>query len=773
MPTSSLPSRVKFGPFELDPRAGELWRLGERVHIQEKPLRLLQVLLRRRGEVVTRAELQKELWPQENFLDFEDGLNTAMRKLREALGDAADQPRYVETVPRRGYRWIGEGPGVEAAAAAPAAMPPRRWAGWRWVVAAGVLAAAAGGYWLLGGHAVFAFRSRDSVLVADMDNQTGEARLDRALDGALTVSLEQSNRVEVFPRDRLPGVLRLMGQPEQAAVTAALGREICRREGIRALVAPAITRTGSEYAVTAELIDPDTGAVVRSYSERAANADAILDGLGRIADGIRRDLGESVLQVRRNSQPLPEVTTSSLAALQDYADGERDWNRGQFSAAVALYRSALAQDPHFAMAHAALAVADCSYIYYAESECRSEYALALAPDSRLTERERALINASYAADTDDVTAADTLYQAYLRRYPEDWPVLNAYAHFLRQHGHESDALAVYQRLERIAPDDAGTLIEAATADTNLGQYGTAVNAYRKAFQIDPHWQQAGDTNREYGFTLVRAGELSDAAAAFGTLSQDPELRAVGLDSLARLDLWQGELRRARSEEQAAMAAQQHPVPLTAARSRVLLAQMAEADGDHATAARELTAAMADFAHLEPKVAWGSLVGQEWARMGNVGEAQRILDEIAPLASAKNREESGYVRLLRGEIAVAQGHAAEAVAIFGLPDRQDGDSVHTLTIDALAHANQQAGNLRQAVTWYEELVGPPDGYLGWEAQPRAQAAYYWLASDELALGDAARARTELAPLLHLFQNADAGLPLLRQAQALEARLAAPR
>src|SRR5574341_1060156 len=100
------PSSVRFGPFELDPRAGELHKDGQRVKIQEKPLRLLEALLARPAELVTREELRALLWPADTFVDFEGGLNTAINKVRAALGDSAESPRFVETVGRRGYRFI-------------------------------------------------------------------------------------------------------------------------------------------------------------------------------------------------------------------------------------------------------------------------------------------------------------------------------------------------------------------------------------------------------------------------------------------------------------------------------------------------------------------------------------------------------------------------------------------------------------------------------------------------------------------------------------------
>src|ERR1700741_3802493 len=98
---------IQFGVFEVDFRAGELRRRGGKVKLQEQPLQILQILLESPGEVVTREELQQRIWPSDTFVDFDHGLNNAIRRLREALGDSADTPRYIETLARRGYRFIG------------------------------------------------------------------------------------------------------------------------------------------------------------------------------------------------------------------------------------------------------------------------------------------------------------------------------------------------------------------------------------------------------------------------------------------------------------------------------------------------------------------------------------------------------------------------------------------------------------------------------------------------------------------------------------------
>src|SRR6266850_1282623 len=129
-PETQSPTILRFGVFEVDLRAGEVRKQGTRIRLQEQPFHVLTLLLQRPGEVVTREELRAQLWPSDTFVDFDNGMNTSINKLREALGDSADNPRFIETLPRRGYRFIAPVTGVdgtarETATGARATAPPR------------------------------------------------------------------------------------------------------------------------------------------------------------------------------------------------------------------------------------------------------------------------------------------------------------------------------------------------------------------------------------------------------------------------------------------------------------------------------------------------------------------------------------------------------------------------------------------------------------------------------------------------------------------------
>src|SRR4029453_5237059 len=203
-----------------------------------------------------------------------------------------------------------------------------------------IVAAVIGVVWMGGRRSALSFAPRDWILLADMDNLTEDPMFDRSLAMALTVSLEQSPHANVFPRARAAGALARMKRDPASRIDADLGRDICRRENIRALVSSSIARVGPRYALSARIVDPSSGETIRSYVEQADGADGVLPALSSLAGDIRRGLGESLQSIEQRNRPLPQVTTASLPALQRYADGQGSWAKGQYDEAVKLYEAA-------------------------------------------------------------------------------------------------------------------------------------------------------------------------------------------------------------------------------------------------------------------------------------------------------------------------------------------------------------------------------------------------------------------------------------------------
>src|SRR6267143_533080 len=347
---------VRFGTFEVDVRAGELRKQGVRVKLQEQPFHVLTVLLQRPGEVVTREELRNQNWPPDTFVDFDNSLNTAINKLREALGDSADNPRFIETLPRRGYRLIapvtgvdgttrGAGPGVSAAA------PP---SGRKMVVAVAIVVLAVGIAGALTWRARQArhLTERDTIVLGDFANSTGDPVFDGTLREGLSGQLEQSPFLSLVSEEGIHQTLRMMERPANTRLTPEITREVCQRTSGAAALDGSIALIGTRYNLILKAVNCANGDLLASTEAQANDESHVLDALGKAASEMRRRLGESLSTLQRYNTPLEQATTPSLEALQAYSFAQ---NTDDDASQLAFYQRAVQLDPNFAMAYWAMA----------------------------------------------------------------------------------------------------------------------------------------------------------------------------------------------------------------------------------------------------------------------------------------------------------------------------------------------------------------------------------------------------------------------------------
>jgi DNA-binding winged helix-turn-helix (wHTH) protein len=319
---------MRFGAFEVDLRAGEVYKHGIRLKLHYQPFQVLSLLLEHPGDVVTREELHQKLWPADTFVDFDTGLNSAVKKLRDALCDSADEPRYIETLPRRGYRFIahvenGDPPAPvpieKPIATVPPVEPKPELANNHLIfTAAGVavfLILAALVTWR-GFFAGPALTGSDVILLASFVNKTNEPIFDDSLDKALQVKLTESPFLSLLPEADARATMRMMRRNPDERVTQDLGIEICRRQGLKAVVVPEIAALGSKYLITLEAIDARTQKSIARRQEEADSKDQVIAALGRAGTQLRRQLGESLSSLETYNVPLDLATTSSLEALK-------------------------------------------------------------------------------------------------------------------------------------------------------------------------------------------------------------------------------------------------------------------------------------------------------------------------------------------------------------------------------------------------------------------------------------------------------------------------
>jgi tetratricopeptide (TPR) repeat protein/predicted Ser/Thr protein kinase len=619
-------------------------------------------------------------------------------------------------------------------------------------------------WWLVGARPVLSFAPRDWLLITDFDNQTGEPLFDRSLLTALTVSLEQSPHANVVPRPRVADSLHRMGKAGDEKITEDLARDIAQREAIRAILSCSIAKVGQQYALTARLVDPQTGVAVRSYLEQAKDQDHVLDALGSVATHVRRDLGESMLATSKANRLLPMVTTRSLQALKLFADGGALWSKGQYEPAVQAFESAVKADPDFAMAHATLGGAYYSHIFNSPPRGKEHFEKALQLSERTTDRERLYIQTSYAQNLGHVAEARNRFDVYLKAYPDDWGMHFNYASLLRTNGQPQEALEQYQELVRIAPNNPSLYVDIATTYSGIGNFPEALRNYELAFKLDPSWKINQNINHEYGMTLFRVGDEPKARETFELAFAKPDLKPRGLRSLAWLDLYHGKYAAAKPRlQEALLSDENYKWALSILREHNLLAIVADGQGDRAGQLRELDLAVPYLATSGAQVRAGLWLGAQYARVGSLAKAADILEKVRPVADAKNPENSSDVQTLEAELELARGNKDHAIELLSLADKAKSSA---MTIGGLAHAYDASGNPEQAAVWYERFLASADPPFGWEPQQDWLGAHYHLARIYFSKGDKANAEKNLDWLLEAWKDADPGLPLLKDLRGLK-------
>ena len=339
---STAKQLIRFGPFEADLRGGELRKHGIKVKLQDLPFRLLVCLLERAGEVVTREELQAKLWPSGTFVDFERGLRTALNKLREALCDSAAEPRFIETIPRRGYRFLAEVEKSEPLCLEPESQRQRPW---RKYGAIGSV------FLLLSGVVALGLRTRpapltdrDVLVLADFTNSTGDPVFDGTLREALAFQLEQSPFLKVLDDEVVRQDLQFMRRSPQERITNDLAHDICVREAEKAMLGGSIASLGKSYAIELKAANCQTGVTLARQTAEAPDKEHVLAALAKAAQGIRAKLGESLASIQKSAPVDFQVTTSSLEAFQAFAAGEKLFFQARFVEAIPILQRATELD---------------------------------------------------------------------------------------------------------------------------------------------------------------------------------------------------------------------------------------------------------------------------------------------------------------------------------------------------------------------------------------------------------------------------------------------
>ena len=287
---------------------------------------------------------------------------------------------------------------------------------WIGVVAAALVLVAGGGFFFT--HRAKALTEKDSILLTEFVNTTGDPVFDGTLKQALAVQLQQSPYLNVVSESRIQEALKLMGKPSSERITNDIGREICQREGIKAMTTGSIAGLGSHYVITLNAVNAQNGDNLTTQQVEADSKEQVLKALDRGASGLREKLGESLASVQHNAKPLEQATTTSLEALKEYTLGQEAHNAQDDLGAIPHLKKAVELDPNFARAYAVLGV--CYGNNGGTKEAREYMGKAFALKDRATEPERLYIEAHYHDMVGfDLDKSREAYEAWTRAYPRD------------------------------------------------------------------------------------------------------------------------------------------------------------------------------------------------------------------------------------------------------------------------------------------------------------------------------------------------------------------
>jgi DNA-binding winged helix-turn-helix (wHTH) protein/tetratricopeptide (TPR) repeat protein len=760
---------VRFGPFEVDLSSRELRKHGVRLKLSDQPFEVLTILIARPGRLIAREEIRQKLWPGGTFVDFENGLNSAVNRLRDALGDSADTPKFIETVPRHGYRFIASVERIYARIAAvaepkselaPIVRQPRRWLWLTGATVAAVLALTAFQGWRLyrSPKQVLNFGERDWVLVSNFENRTGNPLLDGTLEYALERELSNSQFVNVVPRERAGDALRLMHRPGDTKIDAALGREICLRDGgIRALLTGRVEKLGTTYVMSAELVDPANGVTVASLTEEDAADSQMAAAIRRLSGDVRETLGEKMTLIQQSEANLEKVTTPSLHALQLYSQANELMRTGSNQqAAAVLLKQAIAEDREFASAHLLLAYTyeNTGKVEEAQSEFRRASELADAT----SDRERFFILGSYydVVEKDGSKAIEN-YEALLHLHPDHyWANSNLMdLYFASQRIEDAARLCVH--FADVRPGDLWINEMAVWATAIVRQDWTAAQPYiqRASALVAAQGKSAAPNLAAWigwfpGYEQWLQGNVAQAHADLLQFERTAQVKDA--DSMGTFFLTFGELAKAEKYFQDA------PEPSDGTSDREQdLAFVAFVRGDWEDVKKHLGRTR----HIDPRSTAAVLM----ARAGYFARVEESLRDPDPPPSAIN------LVILRGELALARGDTAQAVRFFEdvLSRRPTpfGGGVIFFCYESLAKIYRKQGRLDDALHLLQQASARKPRTYSNPIGSSGTFAWNWMRT-ELQLADVYRemgrvseAEKVEAELSNLLTYADPDHPMLRE------------
>jgi len=701
------------------------------------------------------ARLKPELLPK-----LEEVIGKALEKDRKLRYQSAAEIRTDLQRLRRDT----EPARLPAATSAVGGVGEQRGIRWKVIVPAAIAVAAlvAGEYFYL--HPKPKLTDKDTIVLSDFDNKTGDNVFDDALKQGLSVQLEQSPFLDLLSDRKVNETLKLMGRPAGDRLTPMVTREVCQRTHSKAMLTGSIAGLGSQFVIGLKAVNCDTGDVLGGAQEQAASKEGVLKALDNAAISLRSKLGESLSSVQKYATPVEEATTPSLEALQAYSLGRKTRFAKGETASMPFYKRAVELDPNFALPYAAMAVAysNLNEVGRGADNARKAYSLR----EKVSEPERFAIEAAYYLQaTGELEKAEQTYELWQQTYPRDDAPYSNVAFISASLGNWEKTLEETREELRLEPNNESNYLNVGNAYANLNRLDEAEVVYKQA------------EDRKLEGELLLAGRYL-LAFQKGNAVQMAQLLAAGtgkpgtedllLASQADTEGWYGKLKNAHDLTRRAMDSAQHnDAKETAAAYQAAAALREVESGNQERARAEADAAL----KLGPNRDVRALAALALARASATPAAEKLaaeLDKTLPLDTLVQRY---WLPTIQAAVALERKDPKRAIELLKLAGtielgQPTGLAVYLCPVYLRGEAYLMLHDANAAATEFQKFIN----HRGLVSNfPWGALARLGLARAYAMQGDTTKAKAAYQDFLTLWKDADPDIPIFIAAKSEYAKL----